>query len=494
MKSNNQGKKHGAGIQLKLSLMVAVLSTVILSVFGLYSIKTSLNNKLEKLEKNAELTAMRMKSTLAYPVWNYNDPMVNEVLEGELRQKNFYAAYVFSARSGKILYAKKKNADWEIESSKKKLDDDEKKKLFEKSIELKHKGEHLANLSLYVTDKFIREEMFFDIITTIIKVLLIDIAIVLGISLSLSAIAVKPIRTLEDGVRKIGEGDFSHKIKINSKDEFLVLADSINMMTAQISELQQQAVVNAQVQKEMEIAKGIQTSLVPDVMKMKLKGYDLSANMTPAAEVGGDYYDVIEGPNGHLWFAIGDVTGHGLIPGLVMMMSQVLVNTYVRNSEGQDPVDILVKTNKIMQMNIRERMNENHHMTFSLLVDKGDGDIAYAGAHEKIVIYRKAEDKVEVIDTDGMWLGIIPDIQEATAECAGEFKLNPGDICALYTDGVIEIMNDQREQYDIKRVADVIRSSATLSSAEIKQKLLDDINEFKHEQLDDITFIVMKKV
>jgi len=83
---------------------------------------------------------------------------------------------------------------------------------------------------------------------------------------------------------------------------------------------------------EMEIAKRIQTSLLPTIRQVN--GFEVSAKMLPAQEVGGDYYDVIVTQRGELWVTIGDVSGHGVESGLIMMMTQTSVSTSVQRGSG----------------------------------------------------------------------------------------------------------------------------------------------------------------
>ncbi len=247
------------------------------------------------------------------------------------------------------------------------------------------------------------------------------------------------------------------------------------------------------VDKEMEIAKNIQTSLLPCLEKFKTGHFEISANMTPAKDVGGDYFDMIQSPDNRLWFGIGDVTGHGLVSGLIMMMAQVSINTLIRSIPGLSPEDVLIHANRVIQSNIREGLKVDHHMTISFIVEEYDGFYKYAGAHEMLLIYRSETKIIERIPTKGMWLGIIPDISKPTKKYAGRFSLKKDDILLLYTDGVIEAFNEKREQYDLDRLEKFLMAHADQSNESIKQKLLYELNEFIYEQADDITFLILKK-
>ncbi len=245
--------------------------------------------------------------------------------------------------------------------------------------------------------------------------------------------------------------------------------------------------------KEMEIAKNIQTSLLPCLSKFDGSGFEISANMTPAEDVGGDYYDMIKGSDNRLWFGIGDVTGHGLVSGLIMMMAQVSINTLIRSIPGISPEMLLIHANEVMQANIREGLKVDHHMTINFIVEEKEGKYRYAGAHEIILIFRAETERIEQIPTKGMWLGIIPDISKPTKKYAGEFYLEKNDLLVLYTDGVIELCNEKREQYDINRLEVFLKKYSTLPTETIKHLLLTELNQFMDHQMDDITFLIMRK-
>lgn len=263
-------------------------------------------------------------------------------------------------------------------------------------------------------------------------------------------------------------------------------------MTAQ-KEIQKDREAMAAAEKEMEIARNIQMALLPSLEKFKDASFDMAANMTPAEEVGGDYYDVICSTDNKLWFGIGDVTGHGLVSGLVMMMAQVSINTLIQSIPDLTPAQVLIYSNRILQANIREGLKVDHHMTISFMVEEKEGFYKYAGAHEIILIFRAHTRTVERIPTKGMWLGILPDISKPTLKYAGEFRLEKDDILFLYTDGVIEICNHNREQYDIDRLESFLLKNGQNPPDRIKANLLSELDTYMDRQLDDITFLIMKK-
>ena len=303
----------------------------------------------------------------------------------------------------------------------------------------------------------------------------------------------KPLSDVIEGINHVSNGDYEYEIHISSNDEIGLVANRFNEMSQRITGLQKAAVSNAETGKEIEIAKKIQMSLRPCLEKFTTFGFEISANMTPAELVGGDYYDLIESCDKKFWLGIWDVTGHGLVSGLVMMMAQVSISSLIRSIPGLSPEEALIYANRTIQANIRDGLKEDHHMTINLIKEERQGLYRYAGAHEIILIYRAKSKEIEQIPTRGMWLGIIPDISRPTNKFAGSFMLETNDILFLYTDGVIEIKNKNAEQYDIQRLTDFLKLHASEDTEAIKQHLLSDLNEFKEKQLDDITFVIIRK-
>lgn len=186
---------------------------------------------------------------------------------------------------------------------------------------------------------------------------------------------------------------------------------------------------------EMDLARKIQTVLLPAAPA--IAGYDLAAVMRPAAIVGGDYYDVFR-VGDHDWALIGDVSGHGVTSGLVMMMVQAAVRATVQTLKGNganvSPSYVLSMVNAAIINNLA-MIGKHQYMTITALKLQGPR-IAYAGLHQDILIYRAATQSVERIETQGVWLGLLDDISGLLEDQS--FELAQGDTVLLYTDGFTE--------------------------------------------------------
>lgn len=241
--------------------------------------------------------------------------------------------------------------------------------------------------------------------------------------------------------------------------------------------------------REMEIASKIQTCLLPPVPS--LEDFDVAVSMVPAEEVGGDFVDLVPDRRpGAFWMGIGDVTGHGLTPGLIMMMAQSTFNALARADE-MTPKRLYDGMNRVLYQNIKDRLHTSDHMTVSILKHEDDGSFVHCGSHLDILIYRAAERQVERIVTDGPWVGMLPECADFTAET--RFHLEPSDVLLLYTDGLIEVQNATDEQWDMDRLCDALARYAHLEAKEIQSQILTESLQWANKVLDDISMIVVKR-
>ena len=240
-------------------------------------------------------------------------------------------------------------------------------------------------------------------------------------------------------------------------------------------------------EQELEIATRIQTSILP--RDLQVENLEIAATMVPATEVGGDYYDVLPGSGG-CWLGIGDVAGHGLRPGLVMMMMQSIVAALGRENFSAAPREMVKIVNAVLYDNVRNRLGQDEHATLTLLRYFANGELVFAGAHEDLVILRAATGKCERIETLGTWVGATEDIADATED--QHARLENGDLLLLFTDGVIEAANAAGEQYGIDRLCAALEAAGGKPVAEIRDRLLASVQGFLHEQADDIALLVAR--
>jgi len=192
----------------------------------------------------------------------------------------------------------------------------------------------------------------------------------------------------------------------------------------------------AELWSEMDLARKIQSVLLPAPQQIAGR-YDYAGVMKPADEVGGDYYDTIEA-DGKLWVLIGDVSGHGVSAGLIMMMVQTAVRAVVQRfaaaSQPLSPGQLITLVNRALWRNL-QLIGKGQYMTMTALCIDSSG-VTYAGLHQPMLVFRKATGEVDEIETHGCWIGILDEIENLNEDRRLEFS--PGDAIMLYTDGLIE--------------------------------------------------------
>ncbi|WP_437617116.1 SpoIIE family protein phosphatase [Sorangium sp. So ce834] len=241
------------------------------------------------------------------------------------------------------------------------------------------------------------------------------------------------------------------------------------------------------VRQESVVAERIQTTLVPP--RLHVEGLELCAAMRPAAEVGGDYYDVIATPEGG-WLGIGDVAGHGLAAGLIMLMIQSMVACMARKDPTASPGELISALNRAIHENIRDRLKRDEHATLLLLRYERGGRVTFAGAHDDIVVCRAGTRRCECVASSGVWIGVLPSIDAMTRDA--ELLLEDGDLLVLYSDGVTEARNAQQEQFGLERLCAAVEASQDAPVDVIRDRLLRDVESWCASPDDDITLLVAR--
>jgi PAS domain S-box-containing protein len=248
------------------------------------------------------------------------------------------------------------------------------------------------------------------------------------------------------------------------------------------------AVKDARHAEELEIAKRVQTQILP--RDLTLDRYSIAATMIPATDIGGDYYDLIPTPEAG-WLAIGDVSGHGLNAGLVMMMVQSAMAAIVRMRPYGSPRDMIEALNEVLYDNIRKRLGTRDHVTFTLFRLDADGRVVFAGAHEDIILWRSSNRTFECIRTPGVWLGAKRGIRNVTIDTT--LNLDPDDLLVLYTDGITEARNASGEQLELERLVAMVGEVVDASVEEIRDHVIAKTRSWMKQQDDDISLVVVRR-
>ncbi len=244
----------------------------------------------------------------------------------------------------------------------------------------------------------------------------------------------------------------------------------------------------ARLEGEMRLAERIQTGILP--RDCQVKGFQIATDMQPAAEVGGDYFDILPFEGG-CWLGIGDVAGHGLDTGLIMLMIQGIVAGAVCQRPEASPRWVWRSVNSVVYENVRRRLDRDEHATLMLLRCSGGGRVTYAGAHEDLLIFRRGTGTVEVAPSSGIWVGILPEVEEEQID-EREVALMPGDVLLLYTDGLTEALHPERGMFGVERLMAELRSVGLGSVEAIRDHVLRATRRWAPELTDDRTLVVLR--
>jgi len=238
---------------------------------------------------------------------------------------------------------------------------------------------------------------------------------------------------------------------------------------------------------EMELAKRIQTALLPN--NPSLQGYEIAAAMYPAKEVGGDYYDIIDTRENGRWITIGDVSGHGVDSGLIMMMAETSIRSTIHSMVDTNPAMVIDAVNEVIRENIN-RLGSDHYMSL-MAIRLDDSGMSVAGKHQDIIVHRSSSNKTESIPTQGTWIGIANRIFKYLP--IKKIKIQQGDIVLLFTDGITEAANERGEMFDQRRLEQALNKYADLPVGKLVEKIIKDVEEYQVEQNDDMTLIALRK-
>jgi phosphoserine phosphatase RsbU/P len=225
------------------------------------------------------------------------------------------------------------------------------------------------------------------------------------------------------------------------------------------------------------------------------KGLEVDAQYLPSSQVGGDFYDFYKLSPTKFGVCIADVSGKGVPASLLMALCQTNLRHYV--SKTRSPSTVLKKLNLDLEKRIREDM---FITLFLAIIDTQANTATYARAgHEPALLAKQGDGDQVTIDKlhgNGMALGMVPaDFFDETIEDK-TVPFDKGNVMVLFTDGVTEAENEEREEFGQDRLSDKLSSRLLLKPNEFNCRLLSDLDEYSssnHER-DDVTIVTLKRV
>jgi serine phosphatase RsbU (regulator of sigma subunit) len=240
--------------------------------------------------------------------------------------------------------------------------------------------------------------------------------------------------------------------------------------------------------RELDIARGIQQSIVPRVFPPfpQRTDIDVFAAMLPAREVGGDFYDFFLVDDAHLGVVVGDVSGKGVAAALFMAVTRTVVKSIA--VAGTPPAECLRRANTLLCL---DNSAEMFVTIFYAVIDLRSGDVEYGnGGHNPPYILRR-DGSVEMLErTGGTVLGVLQDLNYVSKRA----RLRPGDALFLYTDGVTEAMDINAALFSDQRLRSALLQCAQGTPEAIIQTVITSVEDYcgSVAQSDDITVLAVR--
>jgi serine phosphatase RsbU (regulator of sigma subunit) len=317
--------------------------------------------------------------------------------------------------------------------------------------------------------------------------LLYSVALAVGLTLARSI--TRSVHALSVGTERLRQGDFAHAIPVRSRDQLGELAESFNTMSRDIQQLLRESAEKQRLEEELRIARQIQMSLLPQDT-VTVAGVRVAALCLPAAEVGGDYYDLLPLSDTRMGVLVADVSGKGTSAALYMAELKGLALSLSRIYDS--PARLLAEANRILSDNMDPRSFIT--MTYAV-VDTVQRRLRFARAgHNPIIHLDRASGRTHVLAPRGMGLGLDGGERFEKVLEEAEAPLRSGDVFVFFTDGLSEAMNERAELFGEARLRELIEKSDTLDTEQIKEAILAGIRTFVGGAAphDDMTLVVLE--
>ncbi|MCE5209701.1 MAG: GAF domain-containing protein [Chloroflexi bacterium] len=239
-------------------------------------------------------------------------------------------------------------------------------------------------------------------------------------------------------------------------------------------------------EQEMELARQSQRTFLPGELP-RLFRWDLAARWTPARQVGGDFYDIIQLNKDHIGLVIADVADKGMAAALYMTVTRTLIRAYAESETS--PALVLEKVNNLLLPDSQDSMFVT---AVYAILNKRANKIVYANAgHNLPVLFRRDENRIISLEKGGMSLGVMENIQLTDSE----ITIFPGDILLMYTDGVTEAFNSAGEGFGIERLEKFILDQQEMPAEDLLKQLENTLKDFSAgvPASDDVTLVCLKR-
>ena len=316
--------------------------------------------------------------------------------------------------------------------------------------------------------------------------LLIEIA-ALVIGVVLTRAITRTVSDLYRATQFVQEGNFTHRVRVERRDQLGVLGDSFNSMTSSITRLVDEQKQLQRLENEISIAREVQDQLFPRNLP-HVEGMEIAAICRAARSVSGDYYDFIQLTPTHVAIAIADISGKGISAALLMASLQAALRSQLLTpgSENMSTAELVSRLNKHLVRNTAD----DRFATFLIMIyDMDTRKLRYTNAGH-LPGFCLADGKSMHLDLGGMVLGIVEDYPFEE----GFLNVPPEAVLIGYSDGLVEPENAYGEEFGVSRLKAAAQRVRTAAPQKIAELLMTAAEEWSGspEQADDMTVIVAK--
>lgn len=271
-------------------------------------------------------------------------------------------------------------------------------------------------------------------------------------------------------------------------DQQLIQAFAAHAATAlERRRLQDESTRAQELKQSMEMARRIQRGFLPESIP-NVPGYEVAAWWQPAEFVSGDYYDWLPLSDGRTCFAMGDVSGHGLGPSLIMASLHAMLHVLTRTVTAPDRIV------ELLAESIAPDLKQSHFVSFLLVsLDLVTHDVGFANAgHAPALHFSHASRTFRVLDATRPPLGF-PSIDMGQVHT--QLQMNNGDLLILGTDGVIEVRNHAGSMFGVQRLQQIVSTACNQSATEIVDAIRTSVQQFQGQgpPADDSTLVLVKR-
>ncbi len=337
-------------------------------------------------------------------------------------------------------------------------------------------------------------------ITESVAILVLSVLVITGLSaaamyISLRRDLVVPLGKLNSAAKETVENidrERELELDIHTGDELETLASSFDRMYRELRDyIKENAAITAnqeRIETELSLATKIQADMLPNVFPAfpDRCDFDIYASMTPAKEVGGDFYDFFLVDDDHLALVMADVSGKGVPAALFMMMAMIMIRNQALS--GKSPEDVLVSVNDQICRNNREQL----FVTVWLgILELSTGKLIASNAgHEKPIIKHADGDYEMIMDKHGLVVGAMGGIRYRSYE----LQLYPGSRLFLYTDGLMEAADESEGIFGSERALETLNRAKDASPQALLEYVKSEVKRFEGSapRFDDLTLLCLE--